>query len=191
MTRRELIRWMLSVTAVLPVGRLALRAQSTAFGPSDLTTLEALADTVLPGELGRAGSKAITQTFIKWLAEYRSGADMGHGYGVLRARVTPTISLETYRTQLGALDQRARRNGGSFDSLPVPARKALVQQVLDEASVRDLPQIPDGKHLVSDLMAFYFRSTQANDLCYRASIGREVCRSLAGSSRKPDSLTSA
>jgi hypothetical protein len=191
MTRRELIRWMLSVTAALPVGRIALRAQSNAFSAADLTTLEALADSVLPGELGRAGSKAITQAFIKWLAEYRSGADMGHGYGVLRARVTPTISVETYRTQLGALDQRARRGGGSFQSLSVPARQALVQQALDEASVRDLPQIPDGQHIVSDVMAFYFRSTQANDLCYRASIGREVCRGLSGSSRKPETLTSA
>jgi hypothetical protein len=37
-------------------------------------------------------------------------------------------------------------------------------------------------------MAFYFRSSDANDLCYRAQIGRDQCRGLAGSDRPPAPL---
>jgi hypothetical protein len=34
-------------------------------------------------------------------------------------------------------------------------------------------------------MAFYFQSSAANDLCYRAAIGREACRGLPGSEDPP------
>jgi hypothetical protein len=34
-------------------------------------------------------------------------------------------------------------------------------------------------------MAFYFRSSEANDLAYRARIGRQVCRTLELTTRRP------
>ena len=37
-----------------------------------------------------------------------------------------------------------------------------------------------------DLMAFYFRSTEANDACYQALINREVCRPIAITTKKPE-----
>jgi hypothetical protein len=37
-------------------------------------------------------------------------------------------------------------------------------------------------------MAFYFRSSDANDLCYRAAIGRDLCRGLDGSEQAPPPL---
>jgi len=37
-------------------------------------------------------------------------------------------------------------------------------------------------------MAFYFRSSEANDECYKAMIGRETCRTIAITLRKPDPL---
>jgi hypothetical protein len=35
-----------------------------------------------------------------------------------------------------------------------------------------------GRHVVADLMAHYFRSSQANDLAYRALIGQGQCRPI-------------
>jgi hypothetical protein len=35
-------------------------------------------------------------------------------------------------------------------------------------------------------MAFYFRSSEANDDCYNALINREVCRPIAITTRKPE-----
>jgi hypothetical protein len=37
-------------------------------------------------------------------------------------------------------------------------------------------------------MSFYFRGSDANDLCYRAAIGRDKCRGLAGSQNPPSEL---
>ena len=37
-------------------------------------------------------------------------------------------------------------------------------------------------------MAFYFRSSEANDDCYKAQINREVCRPIAITTRKPAAL---
>jgi hypothetical protein len=41
---------------------------------------------------------------------------------------------------------------------------------------------------VADLMALYFRSSEANDVCYRASIQREMCRPIAITTKKPAPL---
>ena len=38
-------------------------------------------------------------------------------------------------------------------------------------------------------MAFYFRSSEANDDCYSALINREVCRPIAITTRKPAPLS--
>jgi hypothetical protein len=70
----------------------------------------------------------------------------------------------------------------------VPLTRAAVEAALEAAQVRDLPRLPDGKSVIADLMSFYFRSAGANDLCYRAEIGRETCRGLAGSSKEPKPL---
>jgi hypothetical protein len=64
-------------------------------------------------------------------------------------------------------------------------RRAAVEAALTQAKVTALPQSPDGRHVATDLMAFYFRSSDANDLCYRAHIGRDSCRGLAGSEQEP------
>ncbi len=40
--------------------------------------------------------------------------------------------------------------------------------------------------VVADLMAFYFRSSEANDECYKALINREMCRPIAITTRKPE-----
>jgi hypothetical protein len=37
-------------------------------------------------------------------------------------------------------------------------------------------------------MATYFRSSKANDDCYRALINREVCRPIAITTKRPEPL---
>jgi hypothetical protein len=50
------------------------------------------------------------------------------------------------------------------------------------------PPRPSGQHVVADLMAFYFRSSDANDDCYNALINREVCRPIAITTRRPEAI---
>jgi hypothetical protein len=99
---------------------------------------------------------------------------MDHGYGFTRLRNKPPLALANYRRQLAEL--------GAEPSAETVARS------LDAAGVTDLPRTPDGRHVASDLMTFYFRSSDANDLCYRAAIGRDQCRGLAGSENPPKEL---
>jgi hypothetical protein len=37
-------------------------------------------------------------------------------------------------------------------------------------------------------MAFFYRGSEANDLCYRAEIGKDTCRGLADSEKAPKPL---
>ena len=71
--------------------------------------------------------------------------------------------------------------------LPSPAagRACAVLPALTAAKVDSMPGRPTGRHVVADLMAFYFRSSEANDLAYRARIGRQMCRSLEMTTHRP------
>ena len=168
MRRRSLLRWL---TAAWP-----LRAWAQAPLPADL--LRALAGVVLPTELGAEGMARTAAAFEAWLRDYHAGAEMDHGYGFTRIRFKPQSPVATYVRQLETL--RAVLLAGD-----AAAARASVEAALDEAKVTNLPQSPDGRHIASDLMAFYFRSGEANDLCYRAHIGRYECRGLAGSEKEP------
>jgi hypothetical protein len=129
---------------------------------------------VLPSQLGESGSQKIVKDFILYVRGYHAGADTEHGYGVTRVRPKPPSPTATYLSQLRAL--------------PPPVTQDAVVQSLEQSRVRDLPRIPDGKNVIADLMSFYFRSSPANDLCYRASIGRDECAGLAGSEHVPPPL---
>jgi hypothetical protein len=64
----------------------------------------------------------------------------------------------------------------------------LLDAAFTAAGVRSLPPRPLGQHVVADLMAFYFRSSEANDDCYSAMIQREVCRPIQITVKKPQPL---
>lgn len=68
------------------------------------------------------------------------------------------------------------------------ADRAAVEAALDQAGIKELPRQPDGRNVIADLMSFYFHSSDANDLCYRAAIRREDCRGLPGSDNPPPPL---
>ena len=152
--------------AALGVGR----AQA-AFPGEHAEHLLALARVVLPSEVDAAATAA---KFAAWVRGYRAGAEMDHGYGFTRLRNKPPLAAANYARQLSALGLH-------------PTAES-VATALEEARITDLPRTPDGRHIAADLMAFYFRSSDANDLCYRAAIGRDLCRGLAGSENPPKEL---
>jgi hypothetical protein len=63
-----------------------------------------------------------------------------------------------------------------------------VAAAIGAARVQDLPERPDGRHVAADLLAFFFRSSEASDLCYGKAIGRDQCRGLPGSEDPPAPL---
>jgi len=191
MKRRTLLRSLAAVAAVRPLSRLELLAQSTALNDTEITTLRAIADVVLPSSVGAAGRREVVDAFASWVRNYREGADRGHGYGAstLAAPTGPSPALR-YSAQFGALDEAARARGAaSFAALAPLDRRAVVEAALETPTrVTRLPNRPTGANLVADFMGFYFTGPDAFDLAYQAEIGRDKCRGLEGSDRRPPSL---
>jgi hypothetical protein len=187
MHRRTLLRWLVSGAAAWPLRGVHLHAQAAGLSPASVSTLRAIAPVLLPSEIGAAGHDKVVNDFIQWLASYRGGAERSWGYGNPSPSQTPTIRTAVYDTQLQSLEEWTRIRGGEFASIDLDTRSAIVSEALEAAKVRSLPGLPNGAHIVPDFMSFYFRSDAANDLAYRARIGRTSCRGLAGAERNPAS----
>jgi hypothetical protein len=188
MKRRTLLQLMTSAAAILPFERVRLWAQPRELTPEAIATLHEIGATVLPASLGAERIQSTVDGFAAWTRGYREGVALAHGYGHPRLRKTPSSPVPLYITQIAALDAQARAKGARWAALDLETRRALLDVALTKADVRALPPRPTGQHVVADLMAFYFRSTEANDACYRARIQREVCRPIQITTRKPEIL---
>ena len=150
--------------------------------------LIAIAEVVLPSESDR---KAAVIAFNRWVEDYKEGVDTDHGYGNTRLRKTGPSPARTYPAQIAALDAAARATGAaSFGAASLEQRRAILEAAIAEAKVERLSARPTGGHIATDLMGHYFNSSDARDLCYRANIGRDACRGLAGSEKPPGRRTS-
>lgn len=179
MRRRAVIQ---SMIAAIPFRGVRAWAQTASFPGEREATLKELAATVLPSTLGRAGTDAVAAKFARWVREYRAGAEMQPGYGFTRVRSKGASPAPRYLEQL---DQLA---SGALAEHDFIARRGRIVEALRAANVNDLSSIPDGNHVVSDLMSFYFSSPEANDLAYNAAIGRDQCRTLKDSGAVPAPL---
>lgn len=184
MKRRTLLQVFLTLVAALP-DRVRLFGQST-LTANDEARIRAIADVVLPSEIGVDGRAEAVTGFLRWLREYRAGADMDHGYGFPRLRRTPPSPAARYSAQLDELDRPA--GAGGFASLTRDDRRASLEAAIAAAKIDRLPGRPDGSHVATDLMSYYFNSNEAHDLAYRAAIGRDSCRALEGSENRPAPL---
>lgn len=188
MRRRTLLQWMVATLPALPVARVRLSAQTRELTPEAIAMLRAVAPTVLPASLGAQKVSEVVDRFVEWTRGYREGVPTSHGYGNPVLTRTKASPVPDYVAQLAALDAAARRKGGAFESLDLATRRAALDEALTAAGVKNLPGRPSGQHVVSDLMASYFRSSEANDQVYRAAIQRQTCRPIQITTRRPEPL---
>jgi hypothetical protein len=179
--RRTVLSWAAHVAGALGLSGVRAWAQSANFPADQSETLHLLAAVVLPAELGAAGINQTADAFVHWVQGYRAGAEMDHGYGFTRLRSKGASPAGAYLRHLEVLRP-------ALLSADADSKQQAVTSALEQAKVTDLPRTPDGRHVAADLMAFYFRSSNANDLCYRAAIGRDQCRGLDGSEQAPAPL---
>jgi len=185
--RREAIKTLTTAAAALPLMRVQLRADEL---PADqVSILRDIAATVLPSAIGRKGQDEAVDNFLRWIREYKEGVALSHGYGEPRLVKSGPSPAPGYSKQITALQQAAQARGGRFGALPVDVRRELLDAAFKAADIRNLPGRPDGKHVVADLMAHYFRSSGANDLCYNARIGRNTFRAIRVSTVRPQPLS--
>ena len=82
----------------------------------------------------------------------------------------------------------ARRTGPSFSTLPRERRQALVRAALQNKRGDALPNPLLARHVALALLAHFFDSPAATDLCYEAQIGRQQCRPLPAQPQQPVAL---
>ena len=187
-SRRGFLAWAAGVIPVAVVVRRAharaITALATEAAPA--TTLRALGEVVLPSELGEAGTTRAVESFRRWMSEYREHAELTHAYGSSRIRYTGPTPATRWTAQLDAFDAAARKQfGSSFDSLSLVRREQLVRGAMSDTKVDRMPNVAEADHVAVAMLAHFYATSEANDLCYGVAIGRESCRPLAQSSRKP------
>lgn len=191
MTRRVLLRWAAALAATWPLSVLKVlslgRSQATVLSSDHAVTLRAVADVVLPSGLTVEERQAAVALFVEWVADYREGADAGHGYGNTRLRTTGPSPASAYPAQLAALEAAARAQGASsFAALGLEARRTVIEAALASPRlVTQLPSRPSGAHVVTDFMGRFFHGPDGYNLAYQAAINREDCRGLDGSEQAP------
>jgi hypothetical protein len=186
MKRRRAIQTLAAAAAALPLMRLSAEAQD--LSADHVFVLRDVAGTVLPSAIGRKGQDAAVDAFLRWIREYKQGVALSHGYGEPRLVKSGPTPAPGYAAQITRLQQAAQSRGGRFGALPIDVRRELLDSAFTSADVSNLPSRPDGRHVVADLMAHYFRSSGANDLCYNSRIGRNTYRAIRVTTVRPQPL---
>lgn len=185
----------LGTLAVLPAGA-AIAGQKTQahieslwVTQSDRELLVALAVAVLPADLGPQGWSRTVERFEGWLGEFRPGAELNHGYGTEQLRHAGPDPWPRWQQQLRALEaESSRRFGATFLSATPVQRLLLIETALEESGAERLPQPLDAEHVALGLLAWFYGSSEATDLCYSARIGRDNCRPLNEVTNAPGPL---
>ena len=190
-SRRGFLGWL---AAVVPAaGGMRLRFRPFHREPLDEALLRALASAILPSELGAAGTRRAADALAKWVREYRPDAELNHGYGTARLRTTGADPSTRWALQLRTLEMDARRaHNAGFASITDDQRRTIVGAQLDAERANAIPgDIAGAPHVALALLASFYGSPEATDLCYEATIGRQLCRPLAESSARPVPLRRA
>jgi len=191
-SRRKFLVW---VSGALPIALVARRADAfaAAWIADDAETLRALAEAILPSELGREGAGRVARDFQHWIDNYREHAEIVHGYGTSALRFMRASPRAKWAAQLERLGNGKSEmgNGRPFKSLSLEQRRAIVVSEIKDEKVDRMPDVASASHVALGLLAFFYGSSDAADLAYEAKIGREQCRPLAASPRKPLAIAGA
>lgn len=185
LTRRSFLA---SLAATVPLAVIVRRAHAAALEhvQGDPATLDALALTVLPSQLGRARVTREAAAFRDWAGKYKENAELVHGYGTSRLRSTGPTPLTRWTAQLDQLDADAQRlRQRRFRDLSAGDREQIVRGALKAERIDRMPAVVDANHVAVALLAHFYDSPGAADLCYEAQIGRQSCRPLAAQASKP------
>ncbi len=154
-------------------------------------TLRALADAILPSELGAAGIAAEVAAFQSWIGEYRENAEVNHAYGSSRVRFSGPTPATRWMLQLDDLETRARTGTGKFFAeSSIDERRAIVRQAIPGVNA-GIGDVAGASHVALALLAHFYGGAKATDLCYEANVGKETCRTLASSPARPTPLRRA
>lgn len=188
LSRRRFVGWIGALGALLGARRVSADMPRDGTQPAALppAPLAAVAAAVLPSDLGADGTAKAVREFTKWVAEYRAGAEILHGYGTDELTSLPALPVAEWRRQLAALDAAATSaHGRAFPSLSLAERQGIIRQALAGRRVAGMPEIGAAPHVAVALLSHFYGSADATDLCYGVQIGAKQCRPLVHNGRPP------
>ena len=202
LSRRSFVGWLGSLAALAGIGSSRLGAGTPGGTPPkpvalagsppaalDPALLDAVAAVVLPAALGAEGQRRHAAAFRRWVAGYRAGVEVVHGYGTTELRSLGPSPETAWRGQLAALDAAARsRHGRGFAALSLRDRDTLVREALAGERGARLPAPLAASHVALALLAQWAQSPDANDMCHDTRIGRQQCRPLVNAAKEPVKL---
>lgn len=161
-------------------------------GPTalDARMLEALGESVLPAStLGASGVARVVADFEKWLQGFEPVAERDHGYLTSEIEYGPPDPAPRWRSQLEALELECqKRHGKSFAELQAKERQVLLRKQIRRDPLDRLPDAAEARHVAVGLLAHFYTTPEANDLCYQAEIAQYSCRGLQSAPGKPAPL---
>jgi hypothetical protein len=192
--RRSFLKRSATVLASAAAGLHAAPAEAAAVARTapDPALLSAVAEAVLPSEIGAAGVRRVTRDFQRWMDGFEPVAELEHAYGPPNEiEYGPPDPAPRWGAQLEALDLEARRRlAHPFAELPLEQRRELLRRQLRGDAASRFPEPAQAEHVAMGLLAFYFARPEATDLCYRAMIRKETCRGLETAPDMPRPLQS-
>ncbi|HVS62188.1 MAG TPA: hypothetical protein VMT85_01665 [Thermoanaerobaculia bacterium] len=196
--RRFLVQ---SASALSAVAAGGVRAQT---GPPrapdqqrrEAAILRAVAAVTLPtAELGAARLEQAVTRFERWRDGVRPVAELDHPYlSSDEVRYGPADPRPAWAAQLEALELESRqRHELAYADLDRARREALLRSHLRRHLPRErgetaLPAPLEAPHVALALMAWFYSTPAANDLCYGRAIRRHSCRGLPSATAEPAPL---
>jgi len=151
-------------------------------------TLAALAGIVLPAvSLGEEGVRRVVEGFRKWLDELEPVAELDHAYiSTDEILYGPPDPEPLWTAQLEALELEAeKRHEASFAAIPREEQEALLRRHLPPNPGAALPDPARAPHVALGLLAYFYQTSEANDLCYERAIEKTTCRGVESGAVEP------
>lgn len=153
-------------------------------------TLRAVAGIVLPtGALGEAPLlevQRVVEGFQKWLDELEPVAELDHAY-IFTDEILygPPDPAPLWTSQLEALELEAeKRHEASFAAIPREEQAAILRRQIPPG-LTELPQPARAPHVALGLLAYFYQTSEANDLCYERAIEKTTCRGVDSGAVEP------
>ena len=151
-------------------------------------TLAALAGIVLPAaSLGEEGVRRVVEGFRKWLDGLEPVAELDHAYiSTDEILYGPPDPEPLWTAQLEALELEAeKRHEASFTAIPREEQEALLRRQLPPNPGAGLPDPARAPHVALGLLAYFYQTSESNDLCYERAIERTTCRGVESGAVEP------
>src|SRR6185436_6524033 len=140
LTRRTFVAW---AAGAIPIALVARRvdALGAEWIGREEEVMRALAEAVLPSELGAAGAARAARVFQAWIDNYGETAELVHGYGTSALRFARPSPRVKWAAQLEKLGSR------HFAQLSLDERRAIVRDELKAERLDRMPAVGSASHV--------------------------------------------